>query len=106
LSLVLLITFLGTTLLIGTAYNLIVYSYEPHGTKSGMRWWVRASVLFVSMILGVIFFGGLSMAGIYVLDRLLGTGAHQAGKLQNALSWRPSNSLMECTVSGPLSRFL
>jgi hypothetical protein len=70
-----------------------------------MRWWVRASVLFVSMILGVIFFGGLSMAGVYLLDRLLGTGAHQAGEVQKALRWGLRDSMLKCNL-WPSSRLL
>ncbi|GAQ87872.1 Ferric reductase [Klebsormidium nitens] len=72
LSLVLLITLVGTTIFIGAAFNLIVYSYEKHGAKTGMRWWHRSSVLLCSIVAGVIVFGGLSMAAVYLLDNMLG----------------------------------
>jgi hypothetical protein len=100
LSLVLLLTFLGTTLLIGTAYNLIVYSYDPHGPKKGMRWWVRATVLLVSTILGVVIFGGLSMALVYLLDRMFGTGPYAAGEYRFTFDHNQKFDLKKaCVVS-------
>jgi hypothetical protein len=45
-----------------------------------MRWWVRATVLLGSTILGVFIFGGLSMALVYLLDRMFGTGPYAAGE--------------------------
>ncbi|GAQ78997.1 Ferric reductase [Klebsormidium nitens] len=75
LSLVLLTTFVGTTVLIGAFYHLFVYSKKPHANKTGMKWWIRATIILCAEILGVAFFGGLSMLAIYLLDRRFAAAA-------------------------------